>query len=130
MTTDYHTALKQAQFTYRHRENLSRQELLDAAVALGEWGCFSIRHVVEFTGLPYQTVFALWQKTDRTGGKFTAAAIEPTLRLIELEHRGERDIFTIRQAVDAGASFTMVNRFTGIALTNLKRWYAQAGVAA
>lgn len=116
-----HAALTQARDTWRGRANLDKQGKFDAAVALGEWGLFSNRHIAKFTGLSPATVNALITKPERTGGRLEPEALEPVIEVLHMRVRGEIDNAKVRTAIEAGVSVNFLAKLAGIPQRTLAR---------
>jgi hypothetical protein len=114
-------AIKQAKYAYDHRESLTRNEKLTAALELAEWGIFSNRQIAGFTGLPRAAVDGISTKTDGTGGNLPGAALQDILKVATAHNRGEIDELSIRKAINDGASTRMVARLTGVSQSAVSR---------
>lgn len=119
--TDFHRAVEDAIFIHAHKAWLTRPERAQKATELGEWRCFSNRHIAAFTGLFPAEVGILTQKTDTTGGTLKPESLPYVLEVIELERRGEVNFSAVKAAIDAGCSSTMLARLTGRPQTTLSR---------
>lgn len=93
----------------------NRQPQVDDAVALGETGSFSNRHIAHITGLDPNFVNQLTGKTDKTGGRFNPEAL-PMLNDIRLQWVRARtvDSALVRLVVKIGVSAGMVSKLTGV----------------
>jgi hypothetical protein len=115
-------ALKEARDTYARRENLDRQQKVDAAVSLGEWGIFSGRHIAQFTALDPATVNKLISNPDRNGGRLSPEAIPTIIEIIFMRQRSEIDTKLVRKAVEQGTSVNFLAKLTGTPQRTMARW--------
>lgn len=122
-------ALKQARDIHARKENLDKQGKVDAAVALGEWGIFSGRHISTFTGLDPVLVSKLVPNPERNGGRLTPEAIPTIIEIIQAHNRSELDRNLMRKAVEQGASVNFLAKLTGIPQRTVARWVDKAYAA-
>ena len=115
------TAIKQASFAFSHRETTTREEKLNTARALAEWGIFSNRQIASLTGLSRPMVDAISSKTDGTGGNLPGESLSHIANAATAHYRGEVDELAIKRAINAGASTRMVSRLTGISQSAVSR---------
>jgi hypothetical protein len=120
-----HQALKQAHYTYSHRDSFDQQGLADAIVSLAEWKLFSNRHISDITGAPMRQVSALTQKTDRTGGSFNPDALPAVIELSEARARGEKGEKALVAALEGGVSLSMLARLVDAPKSTLGRHAAE-----
>lgn len=124
-----HQALKEAQYTFTHRDSFTRQGLVDAVVSLNEWGLFSNRQLVAITGVPMRQVCALTKKSDRTGGSFNPEALPNVIELSEARARGEKGQKAIVAALEGGVSLSMLAKLVDAPKSSLARHAVQREAA-
>lgn len=120
------SALDQALEAYYRPRNVSRQIRTDDAIALLEWGVFSIRQVQAITGLPQDYVRSLATKRDHTGGNLNPDTLPLLRELRDGWRRGERLIGVAQRIFDGGTKQAMTNALTGVPMTTLYRWMRRA----
>lgn len=122
----YLAALKQARDIHARKDNLDKQGKIDAAVALGEWGIFSGRHIAQFTGLDPVLVSKLVPNPERNGGRLSPEAIPTIIDIIHAHTRSEVDRNMLRQAVELGTSVNFLAKLTGLSQRTVARWVDKA----
>jgi hypothetical protein len=116
------TPLDQAIEAWYRPRNCDRQVRTDDAIALLEWGCFSISHVQEITRLPRSYVRALSSKTSHTGGNLNPETL-PLLRDLRTAYVSGAPAAGIAQQVyDKGTKQAMTSVLTGVPMATLYRW--------
>lgn len=120
------TALEQALYYFERRDNLDRDQKIEAAIALGEWGLFSARQIALALDMSHPEVAKLVKKSDRTGGRFRPEALRPLLKLARLTARGEVDVALVKLVLDAGVSKYFASKFTGLSPSTIERRYRKA----
>lgn len=101
-------AVQHASRVYRARENMTREHLINEAIALGEWGVWSNRHIAQITGLRPQLVNELTGKTDKTGGRFDPEALSAIITCCNAKARADIDPALVKAALDAGISASLL----------------------
>ncbi len=99
------TALEQAWWLLQHRDDYSREERINNAIALHEWGVFAKRQIAEIVGLNRELVRRLLHKPERTGRRLNVETI-PLLLAIKFSDKEEWPDL-LRIAIDRGTSVGM-----------------------
>lgn len=120
------TALEQALFYWERHVYMSREQRLNAAIELGEWGIFSARQIGAIVGIEWWAAHAKSQKIDRTGGRLDPASLPALHKLAVVRARNEVDVFLVHEALSTGTSVRVASKLTGIPETTLKRHAARA----
>jgi hypothetical protein len=126
VTMTNYEALKQAAGVYAARGKLSPEGRRDAAVALADWGIFSMANIAAITDLGPAVVKRLVAKADRTGGRLNPATLGDMLKLAQAVSDGTPDEPLVATIVDAKTSVYTIAKLTGIPVSTLKLWYARA----
>lgn len=116
------TPLDQALEAYYRPRGCDRQVRMDDAVALLEWGVFSIAQVHAITKVPRDRVRALASKTNHVGGNLNPETLPMLRDLRDRYRRGERPIGVAQQIYDKGTKQAMTSTLTGVPMTTLYRW--------
>lgn len=114
--------LRRAHYIHAHQDNMTRQQRVDAAVELGEWGVFSNRHVSTLTGLRPAFVNELVPKSNKTGGTMNPKRLTDLAEVAEARNRGEDVRERVAELAGDGFSSTMIARLTGIPVSSIGRW--------
>lgn len=118
------TALQQALVAYS-RVDPDRQQQIDDAVALQEWGIFSTNHIIAITGLPVGFGKDLLTKSDKKGGRFNPEALPEIFDLWQAWAQGGRDMRLAASIVNKmGVSAGFLSKLTSIPEATIKRWAA------
>lgn len=126
----FHQAVKEAIYTFQHRDHMERQTRVDKARSLAEWGCFSNRQIGKLVGLHPHEVAEYTGKKDHTGGRLKPESLPHVLEVIEIHARGEVSHHAVKRALDAGCSSIMLARLSGRPQTTLSWQARQVGRAA
>jgi hypothetical protein len=118
----YLGALKEARDTFALRNKLDRQQKVDAAVSLGEWGIFSNRNIAKFAGLDPSVVNGVLSNPARNGGRLTPEALPTLIEIIHTRIRGEINTNLVRLAVQQGVSVNYLAKLTGLPQRTVARW--------
>lgn len=116
-----YTALTAAAAVYRRRDYMDRDERAAAAASLAEHRVFSNRQLAEIVGLPRYLVDAVARRPERTGGRFVAEALDPTVELLRKRLNGEVDKELAAKIVAMGVSTSFLARMTGVSQRTIAR---------
>lgn len=116
-----HSALAEAASIYRNRDDLDKEERTAAAVTLSGHRLWSNRQIADIVGLPRHVIDSVARRPERTGGRFVAEALEPTLELLKKRLNGETDKELAASIVEMGVSTSFLARLTGLSQRTIAR---------
>jgi len=116
-----YAALSDAAAVFRRLDYMDRADRAAAAARLAEHRVFSNRQLAEIVGLPRHVVDGVARRPERTGGRFVAEALDPTLELLRKRLDGEVDKELAAKVVAMGVSTSFLARLTGISQRTIAR---------
>lgn len=120
------TALERALEAFNRPPETGREIRIQDATELSSFGVFSNQHLEQITDLPEHVVAGITRKSDKTGGRFNAAALPLILDYRNgYQEHGDRNPVLLCTIVDLGVSPRFLSKLTGIHRNNLARWAAK-----
>lgn len=116
-------ALTDAIYLRDHAENMTKQELFDAVVSIGEYDLFSNRQISAITNglVKPKVVGELVKKRTKTGGNLNVGTLDILRTILYSRANKHTDYKLIRQAVSEGTSQGMVSKLTGVSQGNISK---------
>lgn len=115
-------AVQHALRVHTARATLTKEQKLNEAIALAEWGTFSNRQIAGFLALRPSLIHGITGKTDNRGGKLLPEALPLIAELIYMDARSERSRTAVVATLRAGVSNGMLARLTGLPESTISRW--------
>lgn len=117
------SALNEAIWLRDHAENMTKQQLFDAIVSIGEYELFSNRQISAIVNglVNHTTVGKLIGKKDRTGGNLNVGTLDILRNILYSRANSRTDYKLIADAVGLGTSQGMVARLTGVNQSSISK---------